>query len=291
MTAPDGLGFVNPITNTMATTRCGAMLLAMTTITDDVRSLTRADLDWVLDVGAARRERIVHYAPTFWRPAATAREAHEKFLGNQIDNPDVVSLRTNHGFMFGALRGDQLVVDDMALDDEEAWNTAGEQLLHAAARDHDLRFVCPVPESGRTSTAITLGMTNAETWWHRDITPAEPATSPDDQPSASKGQQDDSYPRHPSTHQEDLSFSCSRSPAPTPSTPSSRRRRPRVRPFLSSPSDRPTPSSHRCWRRLDMCRLRTSSNGDPSGRPCLGSCPAARTARNASTPCAPRRCR
>jgi hypothetical protein len=143
----------------------------MATTNDGVRSLTQADLDWVLDVGAARRERIVSYAPTLWRPAANVREVHGRFLRDQIDDPDVVSIRTDHGFLFGAAPGDLLVVDDMALEDESAWDTDGQRLLHAAGERSDVRLVCPVPERARTRAAVALGMTNAESWWHRDLVP------------------------------------------------------------------------------------------------------------------------
>lgn len=152
----------------------------MATISDNVRPLAQFDLSWVLDVGAARRERIVSYAPTFWKAAPTAREVHHQFLSNQIDDPDVVSIRTEHGFLFGAPRGDLLVVDDMALEDDNAWDTEGQQLLRSTADRSDLRFVCPVPEPPRTHTAVTLGMTIVESWWHKDIDPNVPPIQRED---------------------------------------------------------------------------------------------------------------
>ena len=42
-----------------------------------------------------------------------------------------------------------------------------------------MRFVCPVPEPKRTALAVGLGLTCAETWWHRDLT-ERPADFPDD---------------------------------------------------------------------------------------------------------------
>lgn len=143
----------------------------MATTDDGVRPLIRSDLGWVLDVSATRRERIASFAPTFWRPAPNAREVHEDFLGNQIDNPDVLSIRSDHGFLFGAARAELLVIDDMALEEESAWDTEGQQLLRSAGETSDLRFVCPVPEPARTQTALTLGMSIVESWWHRDLAP------------------------------------------------------------------------------------------------------------------------
>lgn len=117
----------------------------MSTTDHGVRSLAPSDLDWVLGVGAARREKIVSHEPTFWRPAPSARKAHAKLLGGQIDNPDVLSLRTDHAFLFGAARGGLLVVDDMAVDDSSAWDAEGQQLLRSAGERSDVRFGCPVP--------------------------------------------------------------------------------------------------------------------------------------------------
>lgn len=154
-------------------------------ITDGgVRQLTHEDLDWVLDIGAERRARILSHAPTFWRPAGEARASHARFLGRQIDQPEVVSLRTAHGFAFGAPRGDLLVVDDLALDDEVRWSTDGEMLLRAAGEHGDLRFVCPVPELARTEAAVRLGMSNVESWWHRDLAP-QASVAPREDPTVS----------------------------------------------------------------------------------------------------------
>lgn len=152
----------------------------MVTTDDGVRSVTQSDLDWVLDVGAARRGRIANHAPTFWRPAPQAREASRRFLGSQIDNPDVLSIRTDRAFLFGAERGGLRVVDDMAVEDLSGWDTEGQQLLRAAGERDDVRFVCPVPEPERTRTALDLGMINAETWWHRDLDPGGQFTESDD---------------------------------------------------------------------------------------------------------------
>lgn len=147
-----------------------------------VRPLVQDDLEWVLDLSGARRERIVEFAPRFWRPAPQARQVHASYLRGQIANPEVLSARTDHGFLFASQRGERLDVDDMALDDDGRWPEDGYRLLRTAATAGDLRFVCPVPEPARTQAAVALGMSIGETWWHRDLEPAdEPA--PFDEPS------------------------------------------------------------------------------------------------------------
>jgi len=142
---------------------------SMTTTLDDVRPLTLEDLEWVLQVGGHRRERIEGYAPCLWRPAPDARMRHNEFLADQIQNPQVVSVRTDHGFAFAARRGEEFHVDDMALDDDHLWPHDGSALLKAVSQRNDLRFVCPIPEPERRQTAIHLGMIFVESWWHRDL--------------------------------------------------------------------------------------------------------------------------
>lgn len=150
--------------------------------TQSVRPLMQDDLEWVLDLSGARRERIVDFAPRFWRPAPQARHVHGAHLSRQIANPEVISVRTDHGFLLGPKRGERLDIDDMALDDDSRWSGDGYRLLRAAAAADGLRFVCPVPEPERTRAAVELGMSIGETWWHRDLDPAgEPA--PFDEPS------------------------------------------------------------------------------------------------------------
>lgn len=146
----------------------------------DVRPLTLGDLGWVLDLSGQRRERIAGFAPRFWRPAPDARDRHEMFLGHQIGNPPVVSLRTDHGFVFAAPRANLLEIDDMALDEDTLWSDDGTRLLQAVLQHSDLRFVCPVPEPVRTQTATALGMSLVESWWHRDLATGHSAAAVSD---------------------------------------------------------------------------------------------------------------
>ncbi|HEY9291130.1 MAG TPA: hypothetical protein VIP98_07625 [Microlunatus sp.] len=145
-----------------------------------VRELTQDDLDWVLDLGARRRARLAPYAPRFWNPAPNAREMHTNFLGNKINDPAVISIRTDHGFLFGDPGTDRYDVDDLALDDEARWPTDGLDLLRAAGAQGSLNFGCPVPETERRRAAETLGLRCAESWWHKDLSPEAGGTPPED---------------------------------------------------------------------------------------------------------------
>ncbi|HET6298955.1 MAG TPA: hypothetical protein VFG33_36640 [Kribbella sp.] len=95
-----------------------------------------------------------------------------------IDTAAILSIRSEHGFLFGVPDGNRLVIDDFALEAEGDWATEGLGLLrHAAAagalRHADaaglLRVVCPAPEPERREAVESLGARVAESWWHRDL--------------------------------------------------------------------------------------------------------------------------
>lgn len=136
---------------------------------DEPRPLTSADLAWVVELASARRADIESFAPRFWKPAQDASRTHAAFLGSLIAEPDVLSIRTDHGFLFGRPRSGALVVDDMATEDDAFWSLDGEELLRSAGQGGRLRLVCPVPETLKASAATAVGLSVAESWWHRDL--------------------------------------------------------------------------------------------------------------------------
>jgi hypothetical protein len=134
--------------------------------------LTAADLDWVLELIEPRRQQLAEYAPHFWNPAPNARRLHGRFLGAQIDNPELVTLRTDHGFVFAGPRNDGFIIDDFGVDSPDRWPTDGAALVRAAVTGHSVRIVCPVHELGRYRLAKSLGLTVTESWWTHDLDPA-----------------------------------------------------------------------------------------------------------------------
>jgi hypothetical protein len=164
------------------------------------RPLTPGDLDWVTDLAAARRARLVPFAPRFWNPSPDARALHAGYLGRLIASPDVTAVRSEHGFLFGLPRrgqlpADDMIVDDMVLTDDTHWPDEGTALLRYAARAAHpaaFRFVCPVPEEPRADAARAVGLTVAESWWHRDLDarPASPSaqSAPAAAPAAELGE-------------------------------------------------------------------------------------------------------
>jgi len=140
-------------------------------VSSEPRELTVDDVDWVVELAARRRERIVEFAPRFWNPAPGARDTHAGFLAGLVQSPTTLALRTDHGFVIAVPGHDRLVIDDMALEDDSLWPTEGDALLRRAATGTPLRVVCPLPEPARRTAVTRLGLSVAGTWWHRDLDP------------------------------------------------------------------------------------------------------------------------
>ena len=133
------------------------------------RPLTADDLDWVVETAAARREELAPHAPRFWRPASDATARHRDFLDRLIADPATLTLRTDHGYVMALGDDSRRVVDDMAVA-AAAWPDEGAALLRAVqAVTATVRFVAPVAEPERRTTALSLGWRPVETWWHRDL--------------------------------------------------------------------------------------------------------------------------
>lgn len=133
--------------------------------------MTTADVDWVVELAARRRQRLVRFAPRFWNPAPEARGAHTSFLTGLIRSLEVVSIRTDQGFAIGVPERGRVLIDDMVLEDDSLWTTDGDVLLRHVARSGPLRVVCPLPEVSRQGAVANLGLSTVETWWHRDLEP------------------------------------------------------------------------------------------------------------------------
>lgn len=163
---------VNPLTKDVRRTTDRASIPDMATEgVPTVRALTASDLDWVLDLIEPRREQLRQHAPHFWNPAPDARELHRRFLGRQIAVPEMVTLRTEHGFVFAGPRDDGFLIDDMMVAPEELWPTEGAELVRAAVGRRAVRIVVPVHERARAGLAESLGLTVTESWWTRELEP------------------------------------------------------------------------------------------------------------------------
>jgi hypothetical protein len=138
-------------------------------VTITPRMMTIADVEWVVELAARRRQRIAKFAPRLWNPAPGARREHATFLAGLIQSSTVLSVRTDHGYLFGVPDRGRVVVDDLGLEDDALWQSEGNALLRHAAGSGPLRVVCPIPEAPRRAVVADLALSVAETWWHRDL--------------------------------------------------------------------------------------------------------------------------
>lgn len=142
----------------------------MTSSEAGIRPLTSADLDWVVEVTRQRRADLARHALRFWHPADDATERHRAFLAHLVDAAEVLSIRSQHGYLIAVDRGEFWLVDDMAVSRPERWTTEGTALLrHTQDRCGRLRFVVPAFEPARLRAAHDVGLEAVECWWHRDL--------------------------------------------------------------------------------------------------------------------------
>lgn len=145
-------------------------------MTEGVRPMAEGDVDWVVDLARQRRESLVPHAPRFWRPAADATARHRAFLADLVADRDVLSVRSQHGFLIALRQGPRWLVDDAVVTPRGDWADDGVRLLrHAQEQGGPLRFVVPVFEADRMAAGRSVGLAPVEHWWHRDLAP--PATA------------------------------------------------------------------------------------------------------------------
>ena len=147
----------------------------MHTAVVDVRALDPTDLGWVVEITRTRREALTPHAPRFWRPSVDATERHRDYLGHLIEDPDVVGVRTEHGYLLATNLGDHVLVDDFVVTPDEHWPAEGVALLeHVRGESGRLRVVVPAVERARLEAVQAVGLSPVETWWHRDLDGADP---------------------------------------------------------------------------------------------------------------------
>jgi GNAT superfamily N-acetyltransferase len=111
-----------------------------------VRSATEADLDYIVELAARRREQYAGYQPVFWRPAGDARDRHRLFFNAVLSREGVFLLVAESdgqrvGFAMASLvpappvydpGGKVCFIDDYGVEPPELWPTAGRALAEAA---------------------------------------------------------------------------------------------------------------------------------------------------------------
>lgn len=135
-------------------------------------SATVDDLDWIVDLLAARRAPLVECAPVFWRPAPDATSIHRGYLESMLRSGGH-AYRTANAALIATPRGDGWLVDDAHVADQ-GWSATsdGHELWRLFAADWGgsvVRFVCPTYEYERAAFARSVGLGVQESWWLREL--------------------------------------------------------------------------------------------------------------------------
>ncbi|MDQ6938189.1 MAG: hypothetical protein M3140_10840 [Actinomycetota bacterium] len=140
-----------------------------------VRHLGVEEAGWAAEMMAARRGAYARYSPVFWRPRRGMTEEHAGFLERQVQDPDIVALRTSHGFVIAQCRDREGLIDDFAIDGEGAWADDGRELLTAAwdllsARGLSVvRVVTAQADEPKVAMLVAAGLRLLEQWWVKPI--------------------------------------------------------------------------------------------------------------------------
>jgi hypothetical protein len=147
--------------------------------------MTTGDSYWAAGLMERRRERYAEYSPVFWRPASRMRSRHAAFLAQQFANPLDVALRTDRSFVVGQRRGDEMFVDDFAVESDGLWATDGAALLSYAFEElavrgaRAVRVVTAGADLPKVELMRQLQLELVEQWWVRPVeTDATPALGP-----------------------------------------------------------------------------------------------------------------
>src|SRR3546814_6522515 len=123
------------------------------------RVATAGDLEALVALTRAGRQRLASWSPVYWRPAAGADELHRAWLAHLIGSDDaVVRVATDHGQVVGCAVSvrppHQWFVDDVALVYDARWAEDGIDLLAAVAERPALTCMPTPPRSAHPTSEL-----------------------------------------------------------------------------------------------------------------------------------------
>jgi hypothetical protein len=146
-----------------------------------VRAMTVEDLDWLQGLLAARALVRRQFAPWFWSPAADGAQKYRAWLRHLIEDPEVASLRTDHGGAIATPTDAGFDVDDFAVDNPERYADDGSVLIASLRAVGRLRLVVPFHETERLRLAEAIDWLElGEVWWTQSLEDVPGFTDPPD---------------------------------------------------------------------------------------------------------------
>ena len=155
-----------------------------------IRNATASDIPQMVDLSEQKRTQYQDFQPLFWRKAKDSRERQLPFFADQLANEDIVALVHEEageidGFLIASLRsGHECTIDDFALADEDAWETAGATLLRAAGETAKARgvewyvVICGHLDQPKRAMLDRFGLTLDRYWYTAALAAPSSADAP-----------------------------------------------------------------------------------------------------------------
>ena len=128
---------------------------------------TESDLEFILELAAARRAAYAAIEPVFWREAETARVLQRDWFRHLMQDADARVLRDPEGFLIATPREGEWFVDDFVMSTPEAWGTAGRRLLTTLSGR--VLVVCACHDAPKQILLRSLGCDPAFQWFQKSL--------------------------------------------------------------------------------------------------------------------------
>jgi ribosomal protein S18 acetylase RimI-like enzyme len=154
-----------------------------------IRGAEPRDLAAIVALAEEKRAWYERFQPTFWRPAADARERHTRFLQQLVESGRVIALVHERdglvdGFVIAQLApappiydpgGPACSIEDFWVAGGTDWEGAGRTLLDEALRQAKARgavqsiVICGHLDQAKRAMLAASGFAIASEWYVRDI--------------------------------------------------------------------------------------------------------------------------
>jgi hypothetical protein len=134
-----------------------------------VRIATEDDLDEVVRLTIAYRQRLAAWAPVWWRKSISADQAHPGWLAHMLRSPKfsfrVVEVEgVVEGCAVSVPQKAQWFIDDVAVIDDSRWPSGGVDLLAAVSERPALTCV-PTADVARLAASRLAGLDGVSSYW------------------------------------------------------------------------------------------------------------------------------
>ena len=134
-----------------------------------VRTANEGDLDEIVSLTSAYRERLAGWAPVWWRISKAADQTHQGWLAYMLRSPQftfrVVEVDDAvEGCTVSVPQGSQWFVDDVAVIDDSRWPNSGVALLTGVSERPALTCV-PSADSARLEASQAAGLDLVSSYW------------------------------------------------------------------------------------------------------------------------------